>query len=412
MLFADVVAAVSVSSPQSPIDAPLTIRLKSAPGQTVTVRLETKRYGMTFASTMRIAATTADWFDVPDSMQLFWTVMPTGAPTESVTFRRDSDLETRAYTVAASAAAGTSSTTIERVALGSNVTRTVVDRSTLVGTLFSAADGTCRPGVIVLGGSEGGVPEEISAVLASHGFTTLALAYFNAPNLKDELVDVPIELVQDGVSFMKANRSVCHDRPLGVLGSSKGAELALLSAAYFSDIRAVAAVAPSSVVFSGIGRGVGSQSSWSFHRQPLPFANGTVPQSVKDAIEAQRNARAPISFAAEYASMLENTDPQAIIPVERIAGPVLLVAGGSDRLWPSLEMADRIIARLRAAQHPYNDRLLAYPDAGHPIGLPYQFAAAELAHSAIALGGSPAVNEAASEDAWPKIVQFFRDALK
>jgi hypothetical protein len=48
----------------------------------------------------------------------------------------------------------------------------------IVGTLFSLP-GKPQPGVIVLSSSEGGLNEYLAATLASDGFTTLALAYFN-----------------------------------------------------------------------------------------------------------------------------------------------------------------------------------------------------------------------------------------
>jgi len=47
-----------------------------------------------------------------------------------------------------------------------------------VATLFHIP-GKPQPGVIVFSGSEGGLNEYVAAVLASHGFSTLALGYFN-----------------------------------------------------------------------------------------------------------------------------------------------------------------------------------------------------------------------------------------
>jgi hypothetical protein len=47
--------------------------------------------------------------------------------------------------------------------------------------------------VILLGGSDGGVMEGSAAVLASRGYAALALAYFGAPPLPPELIEVPLE---------------------------------------------------------------------------------------------------------------------------------------------------------------------------------------------------------------------------
>ncbi len=71
------------------------------------------------------------------------------------------------------------------------------------------------------------------------------------------------------------------------------------------------------------------------------------------------------------------------ISVERISGPVLLISGEDDRLWPS------------------------------PIGLPAT--ANTILHPlrgrAMALGGTPAGNAAAAADSWPRVLQFLRIAL-
>jgi dienelactone hydrolase len=303
---------------------------------------------------------------------------------------------------------------LERTALAPDIARKVVDDGLFVATLFSSKSRGCQAGVIVLGGSDGGVPEEEAAVLAAHGFTTLALAYFAAPGLPRSLVNVPIESVERGIAFMKSNAAVCKNRRLGVLGASKGAELALVAATKFNDIRAVVAASPSSVIFGGIGPAPAGtiDSSWSYAGKPLPFANGVVPKAVSEQIDAERRAGRPVSYQPEYAAQLQNnTDPAAVITVEQISGPVLLIAGGADELWPSLPMATQIMQRLNERHHPYLDQLLDYPAAGHPIGIPYEFAKAELAHSPLALGGTAEANERASEDSWPKVVRFLGSNL-
>ena len=60
--------------------------------------------------------------------------------------------------------------------------------------------------------------------------------------------------------------------------------------------------------------------------------------------------------------------PAARIPVERITGEVLLAAGGDDRLWPSVELAEEIVARRGAAG--LATTLVSHPRAGHRVALP------------------------------------------
>jgi dienelactone hydrolase len=406
------VPSISVTPRESLLGEPVTIAIGDRPGSQVTVNLTSDRFGLTFKSTAT--------YILPESgslkadLSLLWLMMPSGPSGRPAKFTRDSDLDPRTYTVSVTADGVTASSTFIRRALDDSTVRRVVDQGTRVGTLFSAKDGSCRPGLVVLGGSEGGVPEEQAAVLASHGFATLALAYYNAPGLSKSLVNVPVELVQNGVRFLKTSAEVCKDRKVGVVGSSKGAELALVAGSLFPDIQAVAAISPSSVVFEGIGQAPegGDSSSWTYQGHPLTYANGAVPAVVTDAITAEKRAGKRIAYMPEYAARLDgNTNKGAVIGVARIAGPILLVAGGDDQLWPSLPMANQIAASRNAMTPRYPDLQLSYPKAGHQIGIPYGFAKAELAHSSLDLGGTAAADEDASRDSWPKLIDFLTKIL-
>jgi dienelactone hydrolase len=55
----------------------------------------------------------------------------------------------------------------------------------------------------------------------------------------------------------------------------------------------------------------------------------------------------------------------ALIPVERIRAPVLLLSGKADSMWPSSKMGDLVIQRLAKAKHPYEHLHIAYDKAGH-----------------------------------------------
>ncbi|MEM5686604.1 hypothetical protein AAHB49_06340 [Bacillus cereus] len=62
----------------------------------------------------------------------------------------------------------------------------------LVATFFYNENKKANPGIIVLGGSEGGLNEYLAALLASHNFSVLALAYFGIDNLPKQLVEIPL----------------------------------------------------------------------------------------------------------------------------------------------------------------------------------------------------------------------------
>jgi dienelactone hydrolase len=96
----------------------------------------------------------------------------------------------------------------------------------------------------------------------------------------------------------------------------------------------------------------------------------------------------------------------AEIPVERIQGPVLLLCGGDDRVWPSELMADRLIERLRRNRRPYPDELLVYHGAGHWLPGAYVPTAGSRRRVKRQIGGRPEATARAQADGWPKIVRF------
>lgn len=414
--------ALEISVPNAAlVDRPIETTIHAGPGSTLHVALEAERYGMTFASdaTYRVprsgvlklsdTAPLSGTYEGAQAMGLFWSAMPNGAPVKGFTFERDAAVRSISYRLTVSSGTQAASARGMRVFIADDVERRVVDGSGLTATLYRNKRAGCHPGVVVLGGSEGGVPEEQGAVLASHDLTTLAVAYYGAPGLSRSLTNVPIEIVRRGMELLSEDPSVCPGE-IALFGGSKGAELALLAASTFGDVRGVVALKPSSVVFSGLfGDSTSPQSSWSYGGKPLGFANGAVPDSVSAAVAKQGAAHDRISYAADYLAQVQNnTNSAAIIPVESIAAPLLLAAGGADRLWPSQYMAQQIERRRGMMAQRYADQLLLFPDAGHLIGIPYLFAKAELAHSALDVGGTAAADEAASEALWPAVVEFLQ----
>src|SRR3954452_12221726 len=120
--------------------------------------------------------------------------------------------------------------------MSTGVTARRVREKGLVGVLCEPHGTAPAPGVLLLGGSEGGVHERDARVLAGDGFTVLTVAYFGAPGLPPGLVDVPLEYFFRGLDLL-ASRPRARTR-LGVVGGSRGAEAALLVAAHDARVAA------------------------------------------------------------------------------------------------------------------------------------------------------------------------------
>ena len=107
----------------------------------------------------------------------------------------------------------------------------------------------------------------------------------------------------------------------------------------------------------------------------------------------------PIPFTRQFDNPTPTDTPNAVIPVERIAGPVLLSCGGDDQTWTSCSYARAADARLAAHHDRYPHRLLAYPHAGHYSNglLPYE---------PDYWDPQAQVDEAARISEWPTVLKF------
>lgn len=253
------------------------------------------------------------------------------------------------------------------------------------------------PGILALGGSEGGLgggSARIARALRDNGYSVLHLSYFRAPGQPEALSRIPLELFDRGLAWLAEQPEVDASR-LGVVGASKGAEAALLVASANPAIKATVAGMPSSVVWPGF--------SWT----GAPPEGSTWSRGGKDV-----PALAYGPYAGSIGSVYENglkllaANPETAIPIERATGPVLLVCGAKDTLWPACPMADQLAARA-----PRRVRTLRYADAGHGVfGLPPSRAPAPA--SLGALGGSSQGNADARTDGWPRILAFLHGTLK
>lgn len=84
--------------------------------------------------------------------------------------------------------------------------------------------------VVVLGGSRGGLNEQDAIAFADAGFIALALAYFGILSLPRALLELPLEYVRVAIEWLRTQPEV-GGRRVGLVGRSKGGELALRVAA-------------------------------------------------------------------------------------------------------------------------------------------------------------------------------------
>ncbi|MDO6426851.1 acyl-CoA thioester hydrolase/BAAT C-terminal domain-containing protein [Thalassotalea sp. 1_MG-2023] len=186
------------------------------------------------------------------------------------------------------------------------------------------------PAVIVLGGSSGRLNTEYSEILAANGIVVLSLAYFKAEGLPQTLDNVPVEIVSRGLDYLQSLPQV-EVTQLGILGVSRGSELAFLSASVDNRVRAVAGIVPSSVSWHGQT----GANAWSLQSKPVA------------ALTFERRSPVPIFERAKLALDDQQAVKRAQFSFDNINGAVLLVSAKQDHIWPSHFMSKQIIAHLK-----------------------------------------------------------------
>lgn len=374
------------------VDEPFTITLKElSPWQRVTLRARfTDAYDVEWTSRATFRADFLGTVDVSgqppiegsytgtDPMGLVWSAYGQGASYAI-------PLRPQPLFITAETEGKTAGLEVSRNLITDEIACTDVRERGLYGRFFRPATGGPVPGVLVLGGSEGGLASYVmreAALLAGHGFATLALAYFYIGSLPDRLAGIPLEYFGGAIRWLKDQPSVRGDR-LGVVGTSRGGELALLLGAHYPALEAVVSYIGSGLVFPSLA---GPEPAWTFRGKPLPSISNPF-----DILQAK-----PEQFE------------RAEIPVERTNGPVLLISGDADQVWPSTQLSQVAMERLGRYERPFRDEFRHYPDAGHGIQPPYLPATPGTYY----YGGDLEGNAAANEDSWRRVLSMLDGRLR
>jgi dienelactone hydrolase len=288
----------------------------------------------------------------------------------------------------------------------------------LFGVLATPEGAGPAPGILLLGGSEGGLHERDAEVLAGRGFIVLALAYFGLRGLPAGLVEIPLEYFSRGLDLLAAEPRT-GDR-LGVTGASRGGEAALLIGSHDARVGAVVSVVGSGIVTPGIDFSLGTltdilsgaPAAWTVGGRQLPHLPHVIPDEMRELIERHRPVRLALAFPPPPADPAELD--AVSIPVERTNGAVLLISAADDGSWPSSAYSRVAMERLTAAGHQYpaEHRVL---DAGHLIAGPPGNATLSTTTPGPGVtfehGGTAAATSAARALAWRGMVEFFADNL-
>lgn len=219
-----------------------------------------------------------------------------------------------------------------------------------VEAIMYLSKGKKQPLIVGLGGSEGGNAwasnywKKTREQFIEKGYAFLAVGYFGCKNTPAILDKIAIEDIHNAIEEAVKNKKI-DKKKIAIVGGSRGGDLALLLGSYYKDIKCVIGLVSSHTVFPGQTQEFNS-SCWTYDGKELPFVpvnDESVPFLMK------RDLR------GAFEAMLKDTvaEAKALIKVENIKAPILLLSATKDEICPSTPMAKKIIDRLKTINFKY-----------------------------------------------------------
>ncbi|XP_075049605.1 acyl-coenzyme A thioesterase 1-like [Mixophyes fleayi] len=285
----------------------------------------------------------------------------------------------------------------ERSFMGEGVTRVPVREGTVRGSLFLPPGLGPFPAIIDLYGTGGGLMEHRASLLASRGFLTMALAYFDYDDLPNNLGGLHLNYFREAVELLMHHPKV-NKQGIGVIGLSKGADLAITMASFLPEIKAVVSVS-----------GCNANSF-----APIPCDGFVLPCLGFNAEKIKFTEAGEFDFSESMDDPMDPAFEESLIPAERSSAAFLLLSGLDDKNWPSASYSKQLVARL--TEHKKDVEAYYYPGAGHLLEPPYFPLCKASNHKLLGMpmlwGGQLRGHAKAQEDVWKKIQTFFSQHLK
>ncbi|KAA8590400.1 hypothetical protein FQN60_014334 [Etheostoma spectabile] len=262
---------------------------------------------------------------------------------------------------------------VERWYMAPGVRRIPITEAGLTATLFLPPGPGPFPGLLDLWGGGGKLVEYRSALLASHGFASLALDYLTPQVTIETGKMVDNQYFERAFKVLEQHPQILSSR-IGMIGLSFGTSITLKMAVYsqVAKFRCIVGISGS-------------------HVQPV---DGSVEQLMNFFKENTEKTR----FNSENHVICRDlllpipTDPSLKVDVGRLQCPLLLVVGEDDQNWPAYESA---------LDPPFT-----------PFAKASTFRAVTSRQIMIALwGGETVAHSRAQEDAWRKTLVFLRAHL-
>ena len=219
--------------------------------------------------------------------------------------------------------------------------------------------------MIVMSGSNGGMTltKQEAEFYHRNGIPSLALALFKTKQTPKELSRVPVEFVEKAAAWLKK----LGYKQIGIDGTSKGSEMALIAASLFSELSCVIVRVPSHFVSEGLSgsgknKAPSGTSCCSYRGKELPYA----PYRSRTFNILQMFMREKEMHIITF-NRDKDVTPETLIPIENIKAPVLMLSSKHDEVWPSYESAVYMEKKLTEIGFPYSHKHIAFEHMSHAV---------------------------------------------
>ena len=244
------------------------------------------------------------------------------------------------------------------------MTITSVKNDGFEGILFPG-DNSKGKVLIVMSGSDGGMAlsRQEAEFYHKNGIPALALGLFKTKETPKELSHVPVEYVESAIRWLKQQGY----QKIGIDGTSKGSEMALIAASMFPELSCVIVRVPSHFVSEGLSgsgknKAPSGTSCWSWRGKGLPYAPYRSRTFDIVKLFLREKEMHIITFNRD-----KDVTPETLIPIERIQAPILMLSSRHDEVWPSFESACYMENKLTETRFPFPYKHVAYEHMSHAV---------------------------------------------
>ncbi|MGN0667558.1 MAG: acyl-CoA thioester hydrolase/BAAT C-terminal domain-containing protein [Huintestinicola sp.] len=242
--------------------------------------------------------------------------------------------------------------------------RTTIAENGFEGILFPA-DNRKDKVMIVVSGSNGGMgmTKDCAEFYSKNGIPALAAALFKTKQTQKNLDRIPMEYISSAIAWLK-EQGYEH---IGIDGTSKGSEIALLAASMFPDLSCVIARVPSHFVSEGLtvcgkSKRPSGTSCWSYEGREIPFAPYKIREFNVPKILLKEKQMYLLDINRD-----KTVTGETLIPIEKIKAPILLLSAVNDTVWPSYESSIYMEKHLKEKKFTYQFKHVVFENLSHAM---------------------------------------------